>query len=95
MAMLAAEALVEAYQNGKARGGSMEWHEVDDAHVFALAAVKAGGQHDADEDCALDPNTGTCVDCGVWHGDPCFDCKARAYHREGCPVLEEEGESDA
>lgn len=39
--------------------------------------------HTADEDCTLDDN-GTCVACGVWHGDPCPRCAGRGFHREGC-----------
>lgn len=42
--------------------------------------------HDADEDCDVDGETDTCVMCGAFHGgDPCADCGAYAYHRDGCP----------
>jgi len=42
--------------------------------------------HTQDEDCTLD-DTGTCICCGVYHGDPCAECGGRGYHRPGCEAM--------
>lgn len=44
--------------------------------------------HAQDEDCTVDPETNECIQCGTWHGDPCPDCGARAFHREDCPQMD-------
>jgi len=51
-----------------------------------LGAHRPGGgpPHVRDEDCTLDAND-MCVVCGVWHGEPCFECGGRGFHRVGCP----------
>ena|GEM_PF-5171563 len=43
--------------------------------------------HWRDEDCVLDEND-VCTVCGVIHGDPCPECGARGFHREGCGFIE-------
>jgi hypothetical protein len=47
----------------------------------------AKAQHFTDADCAVDPSTGCCVDCGVEHADPCV-CGGRGYHVKGCALSE-------
>jgi len=42
--------------------------------------------HIKDDDCVDFDNTGTCIECGVGHGDPCPKCGARAFHKDGCPM---------
>ena len=42
-------------------------------------------EHVKDSDCTLDA-TGTCVVCGVYHGDPCEQCGGRGFHNQGCPL---------
>lgn len=49
--------------------------------------------HERDEDCTVDPKTDCCTACGVYHGDPCPECKGRGFHKAGCPI-NEEGLSD-
>ena len=43
--------------------------------------------HDKDADCTPDA-VGICTTCSVWHGEPCLECGARAYHKAGCRYLE-------
>ena len=43
--------------------------------------------HTRDSDCALDPRTDTCRDCGVYHGDPCPECGGRGFHALDCPTF--------
>jgi hypothetical protein len=50
--------------------------------------------HRKDEDCTVDPQTGTCIACGVEHGDPCPECGGRAYHEDRCRESDEEEEAD-
>jgi len=40
-------------------------------------------EHFRDAHCTLDEND-TCIDCGVYHGDPCPDCGNRAFHADDC-----------
>lgn len=42
-------------------------------------------QHHRDEDCTPAPD-GTCIICGVLHGEPCPGCGAHAFHHENCPL---------
>ena len=45
--------------------------------------------HTTDGDCEghLDDD-GTCMVCGVYHGDPCAFCGGRGFHRtDDCPNL--------
>ncbi|HEU0197056.1 MAG TPA: hypothetical protein VFQ88_07610 [Nevskiaceae bacterium] len=39
-AVVAARALVEAYERGKANGGSVEWEDLDAAYLLALEALR-------------------------------------------------------
>jgi hypothetical protein len=41
LALYACEQLVRAYKNGKANGGSIEWNDLDHAHLLAQRALKA------------------------------------------------------
>lgn len=43
--------------------------------------------HNTDRDCTLD-RSDICVECGVWHGDPCPDCGGRGFHLDSCPEME-------
>jgi|GEM_PF-2276059 len=43
--------------------------------------------HLKDVDCVVDPVTGLCRECGVYHGDPCPGCGGRGFHSESCPAL--------
>ena len=43
--------------------------------------------HTRDEDCTVDPADDCCIECGVYHGDPCPACDGRGFHREACPDL--------
>ncbi len=48
--------------------------------------MSAISQHSKDEDCTLD-ETDLCTECGVYHGDECFECKGRGFHKEGCELF--------
>jgi len=41
-------------------------------------------EHSQDSDCVLD-GTDTCIECGVYHGDPCVKCGGRGFHKTDCP----------
>ena len=41
--------------------------------------------HEKDQDCTVDPKTWCCTVCGVYHGDPCWVCGGRGFHKPGCP----------
>ena len=43
--------------------------------------------HTRDEQCQVED--GRCIACGVAHGEPCPECRGRAFHRFGCPLLPE------
>jgi hypothetical protein len=43
--------------------------------------------HTRDEDCTLDAH-GSCIACGVYHGDRCDCCGGRGFHRDNCPSME-------
>jgi len=43
--------------------------------------------HTTDRDCTLDHND-ICVECGVWHGDPCPSCGGRGFHLDSCPEMD-------
>jgi len=30
----------------------------------------------------------SCIQCRVYHGDPCFECENRGYHVWGCSRVE-------
>ncbi len=49
--------------------------------------------HEKDSDCTLDPKTDVCLECGVWHVDPCAACGGRGFHKPDCE-LESELESE-
>jgi hypothetical protein len=47
--------------------------------------------HEKDDDCKLDnPDglPGTCVECGVYHDEPCPDCGGTGFHKDGCQEIE-------
>ncbi len=46
-------------------------------------------EHTQDSDCTLNLND-ECVECGVYHGDPCPDCGGRGFHKSDCPSLDAE-----
>jgi hypothetical protein len=46
--------------------------------------------HTRDERCDVDPDTFECRGCHVLHGDPCFDCGGRGFHK--LTIDEETGE---
>jgi hypothetical protein len=31
---------------------------------------------------------GTCVECGVYHDEPCPDCGGTGFHKDGCQEIE-------
>ncbi len=39
--------------------------------------------HRQDSDCRLGP-VGVCLDCGVYHGEPCPNCGAKGFHDDAC-----------
>lgn len=41
--------------------------------------------HQQDSDCDVDVY-GSCVLCGVLHGDPCVECGGRGFHASMCPI---------
>lgn len=43
--------------------------------------------HTRDEQCQVE--NGRCIACGVAHGEPCPECRGRAFCRFGCPLLPE------
>lgn len=43
--------------------------------------------HAQDSDCGVNHDDNMCRVCHVYHGDPCNDCGARAYHKPTCPRL--------
>jgi len=43
-------------------------------------------QHTQDSHCRLDP-VGVCLDCGVYHAEPCSNCGAKGYHLDDCPMI--------
>lgn len=43
--------------------------------------------HYRDEHCTLD-EFDSCLECGVYHGDPCSRCGGRGFHREHCPEFD-------
>lgn len=58
-------------------------------YLEELRAIIVKPTHTRDEDCeSLDAERGTCAVCGVYHGEPCQECGARAYHQEGCSLAE-------
>lgn len=42
--------------------------------------------HMRDSDCTIDLNYDTCIECGIYHGEPCPICGHRAYHAPYCPL---------
>ena len=44
-------------------------------------------QHERDNDCVVDEQTGCCVDCGVDHSGRCVICDGRGFHRNDCPKV--------
>lgn len=44
-------------------------------------------EHTKDSDCKVNPNTGTCEVCGVYHGDACPLCGGRGFHKPLCREL--------
>jgi hypothetical protein len=48
--------------------------------------------HTKDSDCTLDAD-GSCIDCGVYHGEPCDVCGGRGFHVAECPC-EHDPDSD-
>lgn len=45
-----------------------------------LSACEACGLRLRADDC--------CPSCGVLHGEPCYGCGRRGYHRNECPLLD-------
>ena len=45
--------------------------------------LKPGYLHVQDEDCRVG-HDGTCLLCGVYHGDACPNCGGRGFHRAIC-----------
>lgn len=43
--------------------------------------------HTDDLDCDVDPETDTCRECGVHHGDPCPYCGGRGFCDPTCSEL--------
>lgn len=43
--------------------------------------------HHTDSDCTLNPADDCCIDCGVYHGEPCPGCGGRGFHVGPCADL--------
>lgn len=58
----------------------------------AVDQLEQAEEHSQDSDCceSIDIQTDTCTVCHVYHGDPCLDCGARAYHKPTCPRLSQD-----
>ena len=41
-------------------------------------------EHTKDNHCTLVEDT--CIECGVYHGEPCPDCEGRGFHNENCSL---------
>ncbi|MGH7751839.1 MAG: hypothetical protein ACREN5_03400 [Gemmatimonadales bacterium] len=44
-------------------------------------------RHARDSDCTLN-TSGICSTCHTWHGAPCLECGARAFHKNECAYFE-------
>lgn len=54
-------------------------------------AAEALSQPDKCEMCSIPLDlTDGCPNCGVYHGDPCFACGRRGYHRMDCSEMEDD-----
>lgn len=58
-------------------------HGAPDPFLLGLRITEVP-QHDADQDCTVDPETDACKECGVVHGDPCYHCLGRGFHKADC-----------
>jgi hypothetical protein len=43
-------------------------------------------EHAKDSDCTLDAD-GSCIVCGVCHGDACPECGGHGFHRDDCSEI--------
>lgn len=79
-----------AEKEAKAHGKKIidAWATVKAAREFVFATLPPN-VHEKDEDCDVDPETGICRLCGVYHdeGNRCVECGGRAFHKEGCSTI--------
>ena len=60
------------------------WQAFREMNERAWADRSEKKAHNQDPDCTIDPNTGLCTVCGVYHGEPCFACGGRGFHLPNC-----------
>jgi len=47
--------------------------------------------HECDEDCTVGDD-GCCVECGVFHDDPCLHCGGCGFHAAECEAMDDAGD---
>ena len=54
------------------------------------ADVLSAEQHDSDDQCTLDPETGMCTECGaLYDAEGCPECGQHFYHKPDCPRIDD------
>jgi len=48
--------------------------------------MKPTKEHTKDEDCTIDPETMSCIICGVDHDCTCPECGGHGFHKDNCPL---------
>lgn len=78
--------MAEFYRNNRCRRHYLKFCGICSAANVKAYLANEEAEHTKDEDCCVDPETGSCRVCGVVHGEPCGSCGGEAFHRSGCPA---------